>query len=113
MRRGVKLTAVAIKLESNKNGAKEDSSSENDDSVFGDSLETGDIIDIVSPLPCEDPSLNPWGGVVYGKEVDPAGNFGSASTAVNRVEFPDTFLTLKPRREAITKSRMVWDQGTY
>ena len=113
MRRGVKLIAVAIKLEPNKNGAKEDSSSENDDSVFGDSLETGDIIDIVSPLPCEDPSLNPWGGVVYGKEVDPAGNSRSASTGVNRIEFPDTFSTLKPRREANTKSRMVWDQGTY
>ena len=57
--------------------------------------------------------MNPWGGVVYGGEVDPAGNSRSASTAVNRIEFPDTFSTLKPRKEAITKPRMVWDQGTY
>ena len=107
----VKLCRVIVKLESNEENSKKVSS--DDESVFGDALEAGDTIDITSPLPCEDPSLNPWGGVVYGRDVDHDGSARSASTAVNRIEFPDTSSTLRKGKEAINRSTMTWDQNTY
>ena len=98
---------MIVKLESNIGN-----SSEEEDSVFGDALEAGDIIDI-GALPCENPILNSWGVAVFGREVDPTGNPRSASTAVNRIEFPDHSSTLRPVKESAAPSTMVWEDGTY
>ena len=88
------LQRAFVKLETNSD--KESSSSENQN-VFDDALEAGDILDIQA-LPCEDPILDSQGVAVYGRPVDPIGNPRSASTAVNRIEFPDHTSTLRAAR---------------
>ena len=105
------LQSVFVKLETN-SGSKDISSSDDDNSAFGDALEVGDIIDIEA-LPCEEPILNSWGVAVYGRETDPSGKPRSASTAVNRVEFPDLTSTLKPVKQTAGPSTMVWEEGSY
>ena len=50
---------------------------------------------------------------VFGRECNPSGKPRSASTSVNRIEFPDYSSTLKPVQETATPSTMVWDDGAY
>ena len=51
---------------------------------------------------------------VFGRETDSQGKPRSASTSVNRVEFPELSSTLKPVRQAPPESSsMVWDEGAW
>ena len=84
----------------------------------------------VEPLPCESPVLNDWGVAVFGRETDQAGNPRSASTSINRIEFPDLSSSLPflpsdtapaatapaataPAATAPAAAIMVWDEGAY
>ena len=50
---------------------------------------------------------------VYGRVTDARGKPRSASTSVNRIEFPDQqFSTLKTVQSLIN-STMVWEEATY
>ena len=113
------------KLESTKGTTQENSSSPIKDS--SDSVETSFIVDAteaeedttdlftesLSPLPCEEPILNSWGVAVFGKEFDPSGKERSASTSVNRIEFPDLSSTLELTSDLVQPSTMVMDEGQY
>ena len=51
---------------------------------------------------------------MFGREVDQLGNPRSASTSINRIQFPDPNSTLKPVEETTAPpSTMVWDDGAY
>ena len=70
----------------------------------------------IEELPCENPILSSGGVAVFGRETDPTGKSRSASTSVNRVEFPDLSSTLQPQSSAsnaTVASTMVWEEGAY
>ena len=98
------------KIKSKLEESAEDSSDQSDASSTNTVIEpTG-----IETLPCENPILNSWGVAVFGSETDPTGKPRSASTSVNRVEFPDLSSTLKPpSSNAAVASNMVWEEGTY
>ena len=57
-------------------------------------IDTADLT-AVEALPCENPIVNSWGVAVFGRETGSDGKRRSASTSVNRIEFPDLSSTLQ------------------
>ena len=90
-----------------------------DEDSSNESAGSGDtVIDLAtaSPgiLPCENPVISRSGVAVYGSETSSTGKVRSASTSVNRVEFPaDLSSTLKPVPESTTVDKMGWDEGQW
>ena len=76
-------------------------------------IEVADLDGEIDRLPCENPILNNWGVAVFGREADSTGKPRSASTSVNRIEFPDLSSTLRPVTNTSPASTMVWDEGSY
>ena len=65
-------------------------------------------------LPCENPVISRSGVAVYGSETSSTGKVRSASTSVNRVEFPaDLSSTLKPVPESTIADKMGLDEGQW
>ena len=65
-------------------------------------------------LPCENPVISRSGVAVYGSETSSTGKVRSASTSVNRVEFPaDLSSTLQPVPESTIVDKMGWDEGQW
>ena len=95
-------------IDNHEENSSEESASSNDTVI---ELETAGI----ETLPCENPILNSWGVAVYGRETDSVGKPRSASTSVNRIEFPDLSSTLKPipSSTSVVSSEMVWDEGQW
>ena len=94
-----------------------------DSSDQSDASSTATVIEVVADieaLPCENPILNSWGVAVFGREVDNTGKPRSASTSINRVEFPDLSsslpLPLSPLSNAppvVASTMAVWEEGAY
>ena len=58
--------------------------------------------------------MNKWGVAVFGRQADQSGKPRSASTSVNRVEFPDLTSTLRPSSSKSTMSLPVpWEEDSY
>ena len=64
--------------------------------------------------------MDDWGVQVFGREVDESGKPRSASTSVNRIEFPDPNSTLRPSSSrAVVAPPLIptmaqpWDEGVY
>ena len=86
-----------------KDNIKLENSEENSSGLPEDSTNSGETVIevadsvVAESLPCESPILNSWGVAVYGTEVDSDGKPRSASTSINRIEFPDDLSsTLRP-----------------
>ena len=100
-----------FKLEETETSRSEHSENSDDpDELFSE----GDEIDI---LPCENPIVNNWGVAVYGRQADPSGNPRSASTSINRIEFPDPNSTLNRSSSKVvaltSKMSLPWEEDSY
>ena len=70
---------------------------------------------LISPLPCEDPSLSASGVTVFGRRSESEGRVRTESTSVNRVDFLGVFATVRqgPLELLLDLSQDTMEEASY